>query len=55
MDRQDEPLSKSDQIIASVTEAIRSGELIPGQLIPSINATSREFGVARMGGGLESV
>lgn len=47
MDRQSEPLSKSEQILAAVTEAIRCGELVSGQAIPSINATSREFGVAR--------
>lgn len=42
-----ESVSKSEQIIASVTEAIRSGELIPGQAIPSINKTATSFGVAR--------
>jgi len=39
--------SKSEQILASITEAIRSGELVPGQAIPSINATARKFEVAR--------
>lgn len=42
-----ETLSKSEQIIASVTEAVRSGELTPGQAVPSINVTAQTFGVAR--------
>lgn len=40
-------LSKSEQIIASVTESIRSGEFKSGQPIPSINSSSQKFGVAR--------
>jgi DNA-binding IscR family transcriptional regulator len=40
-------LSKSEQIIASVTEAIRSGKIASGQAIPSINSTALKFGVAR--------
>ncbi len=42
-----EHLSKSEQIIASVTESIRSGKYISGQAIPSINSTAQKFGVAR--------
>lgn len=42
-----EPLSKSEQIIASVTESIRSGKFVSGQAIPSINSTSQKFNVAR--------
>lgn len=40
-------LSKSEQIIASVTESLRSGKFTPGQAIPSINSTALKFGVAR--------
>lgn len=47
MIRKSEQISKSEQIIASVTEAIRSGRYVSGQSIPSINSTSQKFGVAR--------
>jgi DNA-binding transcriptional regulator YhcF (GntR family) len=47
MSQQSPALSKSEQIIAFVTEAIRSGELVPGQSIPSINNTAQKFEVAR--------
>lgn len=40
-------LSKSEHIIASVTESIRSGKYVSGQAIPSINSTAQKFGVAR--------
>lgn len=42
-----EHLSKSEQIIASVTESIRSGKFASGRSIPSINSTAQKFGVAR--------
>lgn len=42
-----ELLSKSEQIIASITEAIRSGKFVAGQPIPSINSSAQRFGVAR--------
>jgi len=41
------PISKSDQIISSVMESIRSGKFVSGQAIPSINSTAQRFGVAR--------
>lgn len=47
MNLKHELLSKSEQIIASITEAIRSGRFNSGQAIPSINSTAQKFGVAR--------
>lgn len=47
MNQQSTSIPKSEQIIAFVTEAIRSGAFVPGQSIPSINATAHQFGVAR--------
>jgi len=40
-------ISKSEQIISSVMESIRSGKYSSGQVIPSINSTAQKFGVAR--------
>ncbi len=42
-----ELVSKSEQIIAFVTESVRSGKYLSGQAIPSINFTAQKFGVAR--------
>lgn len=42
-----EHLSKSEQIVASVTESIRCGKFVSGKAIPSINSTAAKFGVAR--------
>lgn len=42
-----ELVSKSEKIIESITQAIETGELIPGQAIPSINSAAKTFGVAR--------
>lgn len=47
MNRETEPILKSDRIISFVTENIRNGKLEPGQAVPSINESSRKFGVAR--------
>ncbi|MCY1720033.1 GntR family transcriptional regulator [Prolixibacteraceae bacterium Z1-6] len=47
MNRKKESLSKSEQIIASITESVRLGKIVPGQTIPSINITAQKYGVAR--------
>lgn len=47
MNRETEPIIKSDRIISFITERIRNGKLEPGNAVPSINVSAREFGVAR--------
>ena len=39
--------SKSDRIVADITDQIREGSLAKGQAIPSINVASEKFNVAR--------
>lgn len=39
--------TKSELIVASVTESIRKGDFSEGQVVPSINQASRKFKVAR--------
>jgi hypothetical protein len=39
--------TKSETIVASITESIRNGVLKRGQVIPSINVASKKFNVAR--------
>ena len=42
-----ESISKSDRIVAFVTESVRNGDIKIGKVIPSINSMALKFGVAR--------
>ena len=47
MDQEFGEPTKSERIISSISQSIRSGELKNGQVIPSINSAAEKFGVAR--------
>jgi DNA-binding LacI/PurR family transcriptional regulator len=40
-------ISKSDEIIAFITELIQHGKIQPGMVIPSLNETAKRFSVAK--------
>ncbi|MCF6356335.1 MAG: response regulator [Draconibacterium sp.] len=47
MNQELESISKSERIVAFITESVRDGNIKIGNIIPSINATALKFGVAR--------